>query len=137
MIRRPPRSTLFPYTTLFRSGVHDEAELDDVRKELEDRYGAIPAPGRYLLGASALKLLCERVGVLNVDRKRDAVTIKFAEQAAVDPERLARFVAQARGAQFTPGGVLKFNLKSTQPEAIFEELSGLLHELSAELVLTK
>src|SRR2546430_9073971 len=24
MIRRPPRSTLFPYTTLFRSGVGDE-----------------------------------------------------------------------------------------------------------------
>src|SRR5687767_15548304 len=24
MIRRPPRSTLFPYTTLFRSGVADE-----------------------------------------------------------------------------------------------------------------
>src|SRR3712207_8956534 len=24
MIRRPPRSTLFPYTTLFRSTVHDE-----------------------------------------------------------------------------------------------------------------
>src|SRR3712207_8119105 len=23
MIRRPPRSTLFPYTTLFRSGPHD------------------------------------------------------------------------------------------------------------------
>src|SRR5438105_5678513 len=23
MIRRPPRSTLFPYTTLFRSGHHD------------------------------------------------------------------------------------------------------------------
>src|SRR2546422_6572666 len=22
MIRRPPRSTLFPYTTLFRSGIH-------------------------------------------------------------------------------------------------------------------
>src|SRR3712207_8996160 len=24
MIRRPPRSTLFPYTTLFRSGVDDQ-----------------------------------------------------------------------------------------------------------------
>src|SRR2546426_4178410 len=24
MIRRPPRSTLFPYTTLFRSGDHDQ-----------------------------------------------------------------------------------------------------------------
>src|SRR5256885_10177284 len=27
MIRRPPRSTLFPYTTLFRSGVKFEAEV--------------------------------------------------------------------------------------------------------------
>src|SRR2546422_9132834 len=27
MIRRPPRSTLFPYTTLFRSGVLHEHEL--------------------------------------------------------------------------------------------------------------
>src|SRR2546425_12336276 len=26
MIRRPPRSTLFPYTTLFRSAVFDRAE---------------------------------------------------------------------------------------------------------------
>src|SRR3712207_8041072 len=26
MIRRPPRSTLFPYTTLFRSRVHAEAQ---------------------------------------------------------------------------------------------------------------
>src|SRR2546427_4010075 len=27
MIRRPPRSTLFPYTTLFRSAVVDENDL--------------------------------------------------------------------------------------------------------------
>src|SRR5256886_12340485 len=32
MIRRPPRSTLFPYTTLFRSLV---VRLDQVRPELE------------------------------------------------------------------------------------------------------
>src|SRR3712207_6931482 len=28
MIRRPPRSTLFPYTTLFRSALGHRAELD-------------------------------------------------------------------------------------------------------------
>src|SRR3712207_6960503 len=26
MIRRPPRSTLFPYTTLFRSGIDEETD---------------------------------------------------------------------------------------------------------------
>src|SRR2546430_10200461 len=34
MIRRPPRSTLFPYTTLFRSAIvghHDRAGLKDSR----------------------------------------------------------------------------------------------------------
>ncbi len=45
------------------AGVESEAALDDVRKELQDRYGEPPAPVRYLLAASALKLLCERVGV--------------------------------------------------------------------------
>src|SRR2546427_8320330 len=27
MIRRPPRSTLFPYTTLFRSGIHGDPHV--------------------------------------------------------------------------------------------------------------
>src|SRR2546430_16631784 len=29
MIRRPPRSTLFPYTTLFRSHFHEETAMSD------------------------------------------------------------------------------------------------------------
>src|SRR3712207_8445156 len=30
MIRRPPRSTLFPYTTLFRSDLNHEVNTDDI-----------------------------------------------------------------------------------------------------------
>jgi transcription-repair coupling factor (superfamily II helicase) len=116
------------------AGVESEAALDDVRKELQDRYGEAPPPVRYLLSAASLKLLSERVGVLAIDRKRDSVTIKFTEQAAIEPERLAKFVAQSRGAQFSPGGVLKFNLKSTQPEAVIDQINGLLRELSPETV---
>src|SRR3712207_6996849 len=35
MIRRPPRSTLFPYTTLFRSAVSGPAEVVAPRAALE------------------------------------------------------------------------------------------------------
>src|SRR5258708_26497020 len=35
MIRRPPRSTLFPYTTLFRSLVHDLSEVPRRFTQLE------------------------------------------------------------------------------------------------------
>src|SRR5256885_6871722 len=36
MIRRPPRSTLFPYTTLFRSG--RDKQTDDQKKLLQNYY---------------------------------------------------------------------------------------------------
>jgi transcription-repair coupling factor (superfamily II helicase) len=116
------------------AGVQNEDQLADVRKELEDRYGPLPPPVRHLLAASSLKLLSESVGVFNIERKRDTATIKFTEQATVDPERLARFVASTKGVQFTPGGMLKFNLKSTQPESVIGQLWVLLRELSPEPV---
>src|SRR5256885_5675540 len=37
MIRRPPRSTLFPYTTLFRSLGDDRREADRVAVRVRDR----------------------------------------------------------------------------------------------------
>src|SRR2546421_9171450 len=45
MIRRPPRSTLFPYTTLFRSRAHVRTALCPPRPRRPDRRGA-RAPGR-------------------------------------------------------------------------------------------
>src|SRR2546422_7464251 len=44
MIRRPPRSTLFPYTTLFRSGTGGESS----RRSLHGQYAGV-------LNAGALK----------------------------------------------------------------------------------
>src|SRR2546421_6001295 len=38
MIRRPPRSTLFPYTTLFRSTESDRDERHDCHGEDDVRY---------------------------------------------------------------------------------------------------
>src|SRR2546422_3802126 len=35
MIRRPPRSTLFPYTTLFRSD-RDQSRMDEARQAYEE-----------------------------------------------------------------------------------------------------
>src|SRR2546422_3010991 len=47
MIRRPPRSTLFPYTTLFRSPV-DQPDRDEDRQrgEQQPREGAAVAGGQ-------------------------------------------------------------------------------------------
>ena len=61
-----------------------------------------------------------------IDRRRDSVQVKFTENAAIEPEKLARFVASEPGAQFTPAGVLKFSLPSTQPDEVLARLRSLL-----------
>src|SRR5947209_2592806 len=116
------------------AGVENEEQLADVRSELEDRYGPLPAPVSNLLDAAALKLLSERVGVLGIDRKRDSAQIRFSEQATIDPARLAQFVALTKGTQFSPGGLLRVHLKSTDAELVLFQLNSLLRNLSGEPV---
>src|SRR2546425_8185650 len=64
MIRRPPRSTLFPYTTLFRS----RSEADDVGRSIPIDVGqlaregvvAVPTAG---IGTKGRELECRRCKV--------------------------------------------------------------------------
>jgi len=111
--------------------VETAAQLTDVAAELEDRYGPPPPAVRNLLDYASLKLLCMRVGVNAIERKRDFVTFKFPQNAAVDPERLARFVSQQRGAQFTPDGMLKFALKATAAGEVLRALRTVLEQLAS------
>jgi transcription-repair coupling factor (superfamily II helicase) len=110
--------------------VETESQLTDVAAELEDRYGPPPLAVRNLLDYASLKLLCMRVGVNAIERKRDNVTLKFQQNATVDPEQLARFVSSRRGAQFTPDGMLKFGLKATAAEEVLRTLRTILEQLA-------
>ena len=114
------------------AGVESEAQLNDVQEELADRYGEPPAAVRNLLEYARLKLASQKLGVAAIDRRRDQVSIRFTQEAAVDPEKLAHFVAGQAGAQFSPSGVLKFSLKASQAEEVLERLKRLLEELAGE-----
>src|SRR5256885_16163304 len=74
MIRRPPRSTLFPSTTLFRSGWADEDDILGARDELQF--------GKFLdLATRDTRLLLERKRLegplLRQSRLLDAVLQTF------------------------------------------------------------
>jgi transcription-repair coupling factor (superfamily II helicase) len=113
------------------AGVDSDRALEEVRSELEDRYGPLPASVEHLLQAARLRIECEKIGVAQVDRKRDQLHIRFTETAAVDPGRLMKLVAKnaKKGAQFTPQGVLRFPLTATKPEETLNEVRALLEEL--------
>src|SRR5438034_4958184 len=78
MIRRPPRSTLFPYTTLFRSrrdAGHEDRVLDE---------------GRIALLVDHLAVVRRDLRPVEVERRRDVEDVEWAlerEQEQVQERR--------------------------------------------------
>ncbi len=114
------------------AGAATESAVNEVRAEMEDRYGAPPDATVYLLEAAMLRLECEHMGVAQIDRKRGELQIRFMENAAVDPAQLMQVVSRnaRRGAQFTPQGLLKFPLATTRPDEVLLEIRELLATLA-------
>src|SRR3712207_9522091 len=102
MIRRPPRSTLFPYTTLFRSHgprrrrghppglARLEVRRQAARREGRDPRGVRgPRPGR-LRALPGLLLLQARADAPPRDRRQQALAAAAARRAAGPRDRAAR-----------------------------------------------
>src|SRR5690349_22426257 len=81
MVRRPPRSTLFPYTTLFRS--EDVEELLDHRHiaQLGNRLTARMQPAAL---AERDQLLDDRAQVLGLGQGRDRKSTRLNSQSRRD-----------------------------------------------------
>src|SRR2546430_16828934 len=84
MIRRPPRSTLFPYTTLFRSvrELLRDQEIED-RDVLVDRVFLLPRRGLHLLEAGAH----DHLDVLAAEPARGAAAVHRGVAAAEHDDR--------------------------------------------------
>jgi transcription-repair coupling factor (superfamily II helicase) len=93
------------------SSVTSEAERDEVRRELEDRFGPPPPAVGNLLDYAVLKALAEKLFVASVDRRGDQVAIKFYDDTPVGPERLVKLIGKRRGMRLDPTGVLWLDWK--------------------------
>ena len=79
------------------AGVTSEAEREEVRRELEDRFGPPPPAVANLLDYAVLKALAEKLLVASVDRRGDQVAIKFYDDTPLGPERLVKLIRKRRG----------------------------------------
>src|SRR3712207_3381891 len=85
MIRRPPRSTLFPYTTLFRSVLVGKAREAVTKLMNNDRKGAGVVGGSEVIGIeNATATVCRGVD------KHDDVLIRRAGEPLVEVFQMER-----------------------------------------------
>ena len=55
------------------AGANSDAMLTEIRDELQDRYGQPPENVQHLLAVGEIRLLCERLSIAQIERKRVAV----------------------------------------------------------------
>jgi transcription-repair coupling factor (superfamily II helicase) len=142
------------------AGAQTQADLDDVRAELQDRYGNPPETVLNLLSAGEIRLHCEQLGIAQIDRKRTQIELpnpsgnkkqpiksfvemlhlKFAERLSGGAPATAPGVAPARDRSIDPGILMKLVSRNTKRGAQFTP-QGILRwpitSAKAEDVLTE
>src|SRR5256885_14994008 len=104
MIRRPPRSTLFPYTTLFRSRVHRPAQLILEVEQAVTRIGLLA--GRLVALADVLARAMQAAQQVPQMRREGIVALRAAQPAGfpevLEPRPARRATQAVRGGRRPP-----------------------------------
>src|SRR2546430_6460593 len=82
MIRRPPRSTLFPYTTLFRSRLGADADVD---AHVEPSLPLLADRERIERALTAMVLRARGLGPVRIDAGRQGVMAEVRVHWTGDP----------------------------------------------------
>lgn len=109
------------------STIGNEGEKQDVRKELQDRFGTLPPSVENLLEYAVLKSMCERLRISSVERQGSRIAVRFHAETTLDPARLVSVVRSRAGIKPDPSGVLWIELKRGEavPAVLRNVLLGL------------
>jgi transcription-repair coupling factor (superfamily II helicase) len=83
----------------------EEADVDRLQAETEDRFGRLPPPGRNLFDMGRLRIRAERAGVKSIDLVDDRLQIRFQERPQAEPSRILALVAR-EGGSLKPSGMV-------------------------------
>ncbi len=110
--------------------IHDELGLEDLKDELRDRYGKIPAETNNLLQIVALKMILRKFQITKLERGAGALVLTFNSTTPVTPETILGLVHQSKKKyRFTPEGKLIVAIKTDNDESIFREAKKVLQAL--------
>jgi transcription-repair coupling factor (superfamily II helicase) len=113
------------------ASVADEAELDELRVEMIDRFGLLPEPVKTLLRQTRLRQRAERLGITRLEAGPEKGRVIFAAQTPVDPLVLVELIQRAPDRYRLDGAdTLRFEAAMEQAEQRFRTVEQLLDTLN-------
>ncbi len=114
------------------AGAADQAELNDLKSEIIDRFGLLPQSVQNLFTITALKLQAQALGVIKVDIGEAKGKLEFSKTTTVEPIAIVRLVQQQANT-YRLDGASTLRVEQQLPEfvdrvafveALFKVLSG-------------
>jgi transcription-repair coupling factor (superfamily II helicase) len=112
------------------SSIKSDSEVEELRNELEDRFGPVPSEVESLIDYVRLRLVAERVLVHSIEKEREAIAIKFHEKTPLNPQRLVAIVSAYPAVSVIPSGGLRIQTGGLAPRELFSSVRSLLLELA-------
>ncbi|HEX8287672.1 MAG TPA: transcription-repair coupling factor [Pyrinomonadaceae bacterium] len=109
------------------SSAESEEALRQIYAEIQDRYGAMPESVNNLFEYARLRKTAEDLRIVSVDKTKEGVAVKLGENARISPEKLMEFLSKNETANFSPNGILRFDVKT---ENLIEAARSVLEEIA-------
>ena len=113
------------------SSARNGEELDEIRDELLDRYGPLPAEAVNLFDVIRLKLRCRDLGIESLEAGRDEIVVRIATDLAprIDPTRLVTLLGRP-GTPFRVDREQQIHMRYRGSGTVLAESFGLLDLLA-------
>ena len=86
-------------------------ELEDMQRELIDRFGLLPDPANALLDCHRLRILAKPMGIAKVDASSEAIAIQFVPEPPIDPMKIITLIQSKRHVKMAGQDKLRIELK--------------------------
>jgi transcription-repair coupling factor (superfamily II helicase) len=123
---RDPNQRLMIYKKLTQPS--DEAEIDDIRAELADRFGQLPMAALYLLEVMRLRVTLRRLLVKEIELAGNELMLSFHERTPVSPDAIMALLRKEKGKyRFTPDFRLYARIADGSFDGVLAEARKLLN----------
>lgn len=92
----------------------DGAELDEIYKELIDRFGLLPDPARVLLDSHRLRIAAKELGITRIDASSDNIQLQFVSNPPIEAIKIIQLIQS--GKEYSMAGPDRLNIRIQIPD---------------------
>ena len=107
----------------------DDEQLDDMHRELIDRFGLLPDPARTLLDCHRLRIMAKPMGIVRIDASEDSIQIQFIPEPPIDPINIIKLIQGSREYSLSGPDRLKLQVQIEEVPERVNRIKKLLDDL--------